>query len=192
MSHTTRTILGGAALAATLGLTAQAFAQQGPRDLVAASSLGGPEDQLRFGRASVDKLLEAERRVGKLQEQAQKSDDEEQKQCVNNVMSTVQGLRQVGELQLEGLRDAISSASSDPNAASTADRIVRQFVVLDTKAGVFVAQAEACLGEDGVNNKSNSSVESNASALADGGDTNQLLDPNATVDVEGPEMSPLD
>jgi hypothetical protein len=192
MSQTTRLILGGAALAASFSLTADALAQQGPRTVVESSALTTPEDQLRFGRASVDKLVEAERRVGKLQEQAQKTGDDEQVQCVANVMSTVQGVRQVGELQLEGLRDAISASASDPNASATAERIVRLMVVLDTKASVFVAQAEACLGEDGVNNKSNSSVESNASALADGGDTNQLLDPDSLVDVEGPDMSPLD
>lgn len=192
MAQTTRLILGGVAMAAGLGLAGSAIAQQGPRSVVEASTLTTPEDQLRFGRASVDKLVEAERRVSKLQEQAQKTGDDEQVQCVANVMSTVQGVRQVGELQLEGLRDAISSTASDPNASATADRIVRLMVVLDTKASVFVAQAEACLGEDGVNNKSNSSVESNASALADGGDTNQLLDPDSLVDVEGPDMSPLD
>jgi hypothetical protein len=150
------------------------------------SALTTPEQQLRYGRSSLDRMLEAERRVGKLLEQATKAADEDDIQCVKNAQASIQALRKVGERTLEQLRDALSASD-----AARAQYVIRQIAVADTKVGVFVAQAESCM-DQGVSNKSDSSVDSNASALADGGDTNPLLDPNSVVDIESPDATPFE
>ncbi|MBL8617356.1 MAG: hypothetical protein JNM72_17230 [Deltaproteobacteria bacterium] len=191
MRLSARSLIGGIVLAAALS-GAPAFAQQapagaqGPGSVLDTSSLTTPEQQLRYGRSSLDRMLEAERRVGKLLEQAVKAADEDDIQCVKNAQASIQALRKVGERTLEQLRDALSASD-----AARAQYVIRQIAVADTKVGVFVAQAESCM-DQGVSNKSDSSVDSNASALADGGDTNPLLDPNAVVDIESPDATPFE
>ena len=182
----------GLFFAIALGVAAspRARAQQapaaGPGSVLDASNLTTPEQQLRYGRSSLDRMLEAERRVGKLLEQATKGGEQNDIQCVKNAQASIQALRKVGERTLEQLRDALSSSD-----AQRAQYIVRQIAVAETKVSVFVAQAESCMDE-GVSNKSDASVDSNASALADGGDTNPLLDPNAIVDIESPDATPFE
>lgn len=191
MRLSARSLIGGIVLSVALA-GAPASAQQapagaqGPGSVLDTSALTTPEQQLRYGRSSLDRMLEAERRVGKLLEQAIKAADEDDIQCVKNAQASIQALRKVGERTLEQLRDALSASD-----AARAQYVIRQIAVADTKVGVFVAQAESCM-DQGVSNKSDSSVDSNASALADGGDTNPLLDPNSVVDIESPDATPFE
>jgi hypothetical protein len=157
----------GAAAAATPGVTAE---------LEMAGSTS-PKEKTEFTRTAVEEMASAVKTVEKLLEQAEKDKNSEHVECLQRKLSPMRALLEVSRASNTVMQQSLAAFE-----VARAEQEFRKVAVALTKTRDFLAEAQACVGNTGVN-RGDASV-----AITE--TTQALVDtPDEVIDTEGPRFS---
>ena len=144
-----KTFLFAVALASVAGVFGQgaAHAQDtdatGQLETAAATS---PKEKMDFATGAIAEMTASEKNVRKMLEQAQKEGESAASkiQCLNNKLASIRALEEVSEGANTSMQESLAA-----NQQALADFHYRKIAVAITKVRQFVAEAEACMGQNG-------------------------------------------
>jgi len=170
-----------------LGLSPAVTAQDGSTSIVDVSQLSSPREQLDFGRQAQARVGTVHKAVAKLYEDATKEGSKEKVACLEPHRSSVQAVKEVIDRDVQRLIRHLDGSDPVPDVGT----LLRGIGILASRADQYLAQAESCVGAQGGNSNSSSSVDSNVQALADS-DTDMLGPNDDVLDLEPPDTSPFE
>jgi hypothetical protein len=125
-----------------------AHAQQAPdaSGQLEAAATTSPKEKLDFATSAVAEMATGEKAVRKMLEQAQKegASSTSKVQCLNNKLASIRALQEVSEGANRSMQESLAA-----NQNELADFHFRKIAVALTKVRQFVAEAEACMGQNG-------------------------------------------
>lgn len=136
-----------------------------------------PKEKTEFARGAVEEMVTAVKTVEKLLEKAEKEKIAEQVDCLQRKLTPMRAL-----LEVSRASDVVMQRALATSETARADQEFRKIAVALTKTRDFLAEAQACGGNSGVN-RGDASV-----AITE--TTQALVDtPDEVIDTEGPRIS---
>jgi len=125
------------------GAHAQGVDASGQLEAAATTS---PKEKMDFAASAVAEMASGEKTVRKLLEQAQKEGESatSKVQCLNNKLASIRALQEVSNGANSAMQESLAA-----NQNELADFHFRKIAVAVTKVRQFVAEAEACMGQNG-------------------------------------------
>ena len=138
-----RTFLFAVALASGAASAQDTTDATGQLETAAATT---PKEKMDFATGAVAEMTASEKTVRKMLEQAQKEGESaaSKVQCLNNKLASIRALQEVSEGANSSMQEALAA-----NQGAMADFQYRKIAVAITKVRQFVAEAEACMGQNG-------------------------------------------
>jgi hypothetical protein len=111
-----------------------------------AAATTSPKEKMDFASSALAEMAGGEKTVRKLLEQAQKEGDSaaSKVQCLNNKLASIRSLQEVSAGANSAMQESLAA-----NQNEMADFHFRKIAVAITKVRQFVAEAEACMGQNG-------------------------------------------
>jgi hypothetical protein len=105
-----------------------------------------PKEKMDFSTSATAEMSAAEKAVRKMLEQAQKEGDSatSKVQCLNNKLASIRALEEVSDGANRSMQESLAAGQNE-----LADFHFRKIAVALTKVRQFVAEAEACMGQNG-------------------------------------------
>jgi alanyl-tRNA synthetase len=105
-----------------------------------------PKEKMDFATSAVAEMSASEKTVRKMLEQAQKEGESaaSKVQCLNNKLASIRALQEVSDGANRSMQESLAA-----NQTEMADFHFRKIAVAITKVRQFVAEAEACMGQNG-------------------------------------------
>ena len=146
-----------------------------------------PQEMESFVRSSLEEMVNGVKSMGKMVEQARRDEDEEKLTCLRSRLSYVRALLMVSERANGAMKEA-TAAGLDTRA----EHEFRKVAVAVSKVRQFLAEAEACLGEEGSTPGTTELDVDDPSGLADQDDTEPMDDYFVVVGEDAPRTSPFE
>ncbi len=171
-----------------LGVSSSALAQQSSGlDEMALGAKASPQAMEGFVRGALEEMVTGVKAMGKMVEQARREEDQEKLACLQSRLSYVRALLMVSERANGAMKEAQASGLS-----TRAEHEFRKVAVAVSKVRQFLAEAEACLGEEGNTPGTTELDVDDPSGLADEDDTVPLDDYFTVVGTDPPNTSPFE
>ncbi len=170
-------------LALVLGLCSPAAVAQDGTASVEAAAQTSPKEKLDFARNAITEMSDSLKSVEKFLEQATRDGDEELIQCVRIKQASVKALLDVSERANESMQEALASGND-----GRAEHEFRKIAVSLSKIRQFTAEAEACIGQDGVT-EGTTEVDVDVKGITDGDETTSGDDIDGVVGIDPPDGS---
>jgi len=140
-----KTFLFAVALASLAPVTAQAQDSDASGQLETAATTS-PKEKMDFAASAVAEMSAAEKTVRKMLEAAQKEGDSATSkiQCLNNKLASIRALQEVSDGANRSMQESLAAGQNE-----LADFHFRKIAVALNKVRQFVAEAEACMGQNG-------------------------------------------
>ena len=105
-----------------------------------------PKEKMDFATSALAEMSASEKTVRKMLEQAQKEGESaaSKVQCLNNKLASIRALQEVSDGANRSMQESLAA-----NQNELADFHYRKIAVAITKVRQFVAEAEACMGQNG-------------------------------------------
>lgn len=154
-------------LVSAFALATPAFAETvGVTGGVEQSSTTSPREKVLFADGAVSEIGAAVKTVEGLLADAEKAKNTEQIECLTRKLTPMRALSEVSSLSSNTMKQAL--AANDPVHA---DQEFRKVAVALTKTREFLAEAQACVGETGVQRgQASATVTDNTTSLVGEGD----------------------
>jgi hypothetical protein len=144
--------------AVALASVAAVFGQEGSARAQGTDAAGGtdasgqletaattsPKEKMDFSTGATAEMAGAEKTVRKMLEQAQKEGDTSKVQCLNNKLASIRALEEVSDGANRSMQESLAAGQNE-----LADFHFRKIAVALNKVRQFVAEAEACMGQNG-------------------------------------------
>ena len=164
-------------------LAAPAFAQTpGITGELEQSSTTSPKEKTQFTDAALAEIEDSVKTVEALLTAAEKERNVEEIECLTRKLTPLRALLEVSRQSGNTMRQALAS-----NDTVHADQEFRKVAVALTKAREFLAEAQACVGDTGVERGDASST------VTDNGENTIDADsdiPEIEVPLDGPDSTP--
>jgi hypothetical protein len=105
-----------------------------------------PKEKMDFATSALAEMSASEKTVRKMLEQAQKEGESAASkiQCLNNKLASIRALQEVSDGASRSMQESLAASQNE-----LADFHYRKIAVAITKVRQFVAEAEACMGQNG-------------------------------------------
>ena len=171
-----------------VGISTPVFAQDvSSVDAMPLGAKASPADMQNYVRSSLEEMVNGVKSMGKMVEQARREDDSEKLACLQSRLSYVRALLMVSERANGAMKEAVASGLT-----SRAEHEFRKVAVAVTKVRQFLAEAEACLGEEGTTPGTTELDVDDPSGLEDGDDTEPMDDYFVVVGDDPTHTSPFE
>jgi len=175
-------ILGAMALSWSPPVLSQDAGVSGGLEQTSATS---PKDKEAFVNSALTEIKGIAKSISKALEDAEREQDLVRSNCLTKKQASVSTLVEVAEQAQAQMNDYLSQGDTDK-----ADFEFRKVAVALSKARQFSAEADACLGESGMQ-PGVTDVQVTVEGLADGDDLAPIDDGNDDIGVDPPETSPF-
>jgi hypothetical protein len=147
------------------------------------SATTSPKEKVAFADSALAEIDAAVKTVEKLLEQAEKEKNTEEIECLTRKLTPMRALYEVSQVSSNAMRQALAEDSSVHAAEE-----YRKVAVALTKTREFLAEAQACVGDTGVNRGATSS---SVSTTGDGFVGEEAVNPDVLDGGDpGPDGTP--
>ena len=137
------------------------------------------QQKVDFSRSALEEMKTAVKTVEKLLEQAQKEKNAEQIDCLTKKLGSMRMMSDAGQQGATAMQQALAN-----NDNVHGDQEFRKIAVALSKLREFFSEALACTGSvGGEKAKSVATVNQNTEDLADGSETDDIIEPAQDVPV---------
>jgi len=187
-AHVVRNALGVALLIASsvLAVPGYALAQEtGVAGDLERSASASPQEKLQYASDAVTEVRAGLKQIEKMIEDARRTGDTDQVECLTERLTQIRALTQVTEVAQTSMKDALSTTQQD-----RADHELRKIAVALGKTRQLLLEAEACGDEAGLAS-GQTSVKVEGGLTGEGDETDPLGTDVLNQGYDPPRLSPF-